>query len=164
MVVFFYILSFMALLSALGVLILRNPIYSALALISNLLCVAGFFALMDAHFLATVQIIVYAGAIMVLVVFVLMLLNVKTEPVSGKEVAYTVVGSLVGATFFLTIIANLRSQYLQSDQVPPVGGVKEIGALLYTRYLFPFEAASILIMAAIVGAVLLAKRKYGGSS
>ena len=141
---------------------MRNAVYSALCLITSLLSVAGLFALLDAHFLMVVQIIVYAGAIMVLVIFVLMLLNAKTEDLDWKKHPLLYGGGLVGAGAFVAVCVKAFDGFKKSigpvDHV--VGTVEAIGQLLYGKYLFLFEAASILIMAAIVGAVMLAKRRY----
>jgi len=152
------------LISGIGVVAIENPISSALCLITNLLCVAGLFALLDAHFLATVQVIVYAGAIMVLVVFVLMLLNTKVEAIDNSKSsrAYFLVASIFGIIFAGLLAGQLKQAFPGGFTLPDnnMGTVANMGEILYTRYVFPFEAASILILAAIVGAVILAKRKY----
>lgn len=148
-------------ISGVGVVSFRNPIHSALALVANLLSVAGLFALLDAHFLAAVQIIVYAGAIIVLVVFVLMLLNIKVEPVNKISPTFALSSVLTGALFLLIIVPLLNQAFRAfPDPKQPIEGTMEaMGKIVYTKYLFPFEAASVLIMAAIVGAVMLAKKK-----
>ena len=150
------------LLSALGVVIFRNPIYSALCLITNLLCVAGLFAMLDAHFLATVQIIVYAGAIMVLVLFLIMLLNIKIEKPKSMRTVFTLVSIFAGFLFLRLIVPPLNSFFQAFDDpvLPIEGGVRAVGELLYTKYVFPFEIASVLILAAMIGSVMLAKSSY----
>jgi NADH-quinone oxidoreductase subunit J len=162
MMLLFLILSGLLIGSALGVVFFRNAISNALCLIVSLISVAGFFAMLDAHFLMAVQIIVYAGAIMVLVVFVIMLLNQKVEVPDWKTHPMLVIGGLVGAGAFVAVCTKVFAGYKSpaSDISPIVGSVESIGQLLYGKYLFLFEAASILIMAAIVGAVMLAKRRY----
>ncbi len=151
----FLALSAITILGAIGVLFNRNAVYAALFLILHMLGIAGLYALLDAHFLAVVQIIVYAGAIIVLVVFVLMLLNVKVEEKDRKIVT----GSLALLSFGGLYL--LFNEYL----VPVVGSVstlqgttKILGKEIFTHYILPFEAASVLLIAALVGAVMMAKR------
>lgn len=149
--------------SGLWVVLARNPIHSALGLVLNLLTVAGIFAQLGAHFLAAAQIIVYAGAIMVLVLFVLMLLNLKVE--NPKKQSSVLIGlaalSGLGAAWMLVPMLqhSFAGAYVDAG-VPVEGTVKAVGLVLFSRYIFPFEIASVLIMAAIVGAVMLAKRRY----
>lgn len=163
MMILFLIVSALLIASALGVVLFRNPIHCALSLVVALLGVAAVFAMLDAHFIATVQIVVYAGAIMVLVVFVLMLLNAKMElprrgvPLSGGAAV------LFAALFMLMLVPLFFIGDLPIEKAPAVpleGSVEAMGKLLYSKYVFTFEAASILIMAAIVGAVMVAKRRY----
>lgn len=177
MTVVFFIISLFIVVSALAVVLFRNPIHSALSLVVNLVCVAALFATLDAHFLAVVQIIVYAGAIMVLVVFVLMLLNLKIEKLKRKESIWYGVGALLALSFVALLIPVLNEFFIAVH--PPAanpsivgqgvsqgagdGDAKSIGALLFTKYVFTFELASVLIMAALVGAVMLAKRNYNTS-
>lgn len=155
--------------TALGVVLARNPINSALCLILNLVGVAVVFASLEAHFLAVVQIIVYAGAIMVLVVFVLMLLNSKQEEQRLPGLFLLVLSSAGGAVF-LGVFGVLAVEHFSTAlRIQPeyTGTVKAIGELLYTDYVFPFEAASILILAAVVGAAMVAKetkKTSGGQS
>jgi NADH-quinone oxidoreductase subunit J len=165
----FFILSIVLLASAAGVIAFRNPIYSALCLVVNLVGVAALYAMLEAHFLAAVQIIVYAGAIMVLVIFVIMLLNIKEEherPGGAVLLGFVVIA---GALFLGSVTTLLYVHYSQAGQdltslfasgeaQAVVGSAKSIGRLLYSKYVFPFEAASVLIMAAIVGSAMLAKR------
>ena len=162
MTVLFLILSGLLIGSALGVVFFRSAISNALCLIVNLVTIAGFFAMLEAHFLMAVQIIVYAGAIMVLVVFVIMLLNTKVEEPDWRSHPMLIVGGTVGALAFIAVCAKVFIGYNKpvSDISPIIGSVESIGQLLYGKYLFLFEVASILIMAAIVGAVMLAKRRY----
>lgn len=161
MILVFIILAAVLLLSGLGVVLMRNPIHSALCLILNMLVIAGLFAMLDAHFLATAQIVVYAGAVMVLVVFVIMLLNLKVEAAGTGTVAYAVLGGVAAVLFLAVLAPILLDTFSVFDKTQPVviGSVKAMGKELYTRFLFPFELASILIVAAIVGAVMLAKNR-----
>ncbi|RME59343.1 MAG: NADH-quinone oxidoreductase subunit J [Candidatus Dadabacteria bacterium] len=157
----FYILAGFLIATALAVVFVRDAVYSALWLVGNLFGVACVFAMLGAHFLAVSQIIVYAGAIMVLVLFVIMLLNEKVERQKRDE--YLLAAAAIGGVgLFLTPILALSSFFrmdLRFLELVPVGTVKSIGQLLFTRYLFPFEAASVLLLAAIVLAVMLARRR-----
>lgn len=162
MTILFYVIGALVVLAAIGVPLMRNPVFSALCLVANLLGVAALFALLDAHFLAAVQIIVYAGAIVVLVLFVLMLLNVKREGVSRRDLVMYGFATLFAGAFLVVLMPAFRSFERGSSAVVSAGGiegtVEAIGLELYTRYVFTFEAASILIMVAIAGAVMLARR------
>lgn len=170
MTISFAIISALLISTALAVVLLKNPIHSALALVLNLIGVAVVFAMLDAHFLAMVQIIVYGGAIMVLVVFVLMLINVKTEERTFGTWFQLVLSGIAASCFTIMIMkalstglsainsAGLRNGADSSlNAVPLEGTVQLLGHHLFTRYLLSFEAASILIMAAIVAATMLAK-------
>lgn len=161
----FFVMAVIIILSAIGVVASRNPIHSALFLVANLLTVAGIFAALDAHFLATVQIIVYAGAIVVLVLFVLMLLNLKVEQTKKIGITTVLTASLTGVLFLAIALPPLNEAFkvFPEPSAAVTGSVSNIGKVLYTTYAFPFEAASMLLMAAIVGAVMLAKRKNTGS-
>lgn len=155
-----FALTVVLLVSCVGVVAFKNPIHSALALVVNLVAVAGVFASMNAHFLAVAQMVVYAGAIMVLVVFVLMLLSSKEEHSDRNRIFYLVFGGLVAGVFAVGVLSKLQV----FESLPVVGKQAEgtvvaMGKLLYTDFVFPFEAASVLILAAIAGAILLAKRK-----
>ena len=161
----FGVLSALLLLSALCVVFLRQPLYSAFALVANMLLLAVAFAQLEAHFLAVSQVIVYAGAIMVLVVFVIMLLSLDGQ--ERQFNLWAVLGSLGVAGAFAWICKETLAKpdllispamRLKAQQDPVVGGVEAVGEHLFTNFLFPFEFASILILAALVGAVVLAKR------
>lgn len=163
----FFIMAAIIIASAVGVVAARNPIHSALCLVANLLTVAGIFASLDAHFLATVQIIVYAGAIVVLVLFVLMLLNIKVEQTKKMGMATLLGASTTGVLFLAIALPPLNEAFkvFPEPSAGLTGSVQNIGRVLYRTYAFPFEAASMLLMAAIVGAVMLAKKKnVGGRS
>lgn len=159
--VLFYALAVLLLGSAAAVILFRNPMHSALCLILNLLTVAGVFAALDAHFLAVTQIMVYAGAIMVLVLFLLMLLNLKGEAFTVSSWGLLVGGGVV-ALVFVALMAPIMVEAF-SDKVSvstaPTGEVAAVGKLLYTRYLYPFELAGMLLLAAVVGAIMMARRQ-----
>ena len=166
MSVLFFLLSLLIVASSVAVVVFRNPIHSALSLVLNLLCVAGLFAMLEAHFLAAVQIIVYAGAIMVLFLFVVMLLNLKVE--EPRRYGFLLIGAsvLVGASFIalLAMLFGRGFAGVPEAAAPVAGTVAAIGRILYTKYVFTFEAASMLIIAAIIGAVMLAKRRFAPPS
>jgi len=159
------LIGFVAILSALVVVIHPNPMVSILFLIVNLFCIALFYLILKAQFLAVLQIIVYAGAIMVLFVFVVMLLNLRAEEglrlVRGPQ---RWGGLALGAVFALLMFQAISHR---SDQpyVDPgafetgFGSARALGTLLFSKYLLAFEAASILLIAGMIGAVVLAKRK-----
>ena len=159
--ILFFLLSIILLITAVGVIASHNPITSALCLITNMFCIAAMFAMLNADFLATVQIIVYAGAVMVLVLFVLMLLNIKVETPKGKSFFFIALCVAAGVAFVGLGAPLLNETFKVFPDPSPkfVGTMNEVGKELYTKYIFPFEAASILIMAAVAGAVMLAKRK-----
>ena len=173
MMVVFVIAAVLALVAAVGVVAFKNPIHSALSLVANLLSVAVLFAALDAHFLAATQVVVYAGAIMVLVVFMLMLLNVKTERRTRRENLLTGVAIVAGAGFLIYLVPLVQEAFSGVPHhgsahgpvgapVPLEGTVKAMGLRLFTDYIFLFQASGVLLMTAIVGAVMLAKRSYGG--
>lgn len=160
--ILFWIFAVLLTLSACGVVLFRNPIHSALSLIFNMTTIAALFASLDAHFLAAVQIIVYAGAVMVLVIFVLMLLNSKEEDSKDHSPLFVGAATLVIIMLVVIFAPRLFSAFLVLPDPASqfAGTMKDIGLLLYTRYVLPFEAASVLIMVAVAGAVMLSKRKY----
>ncbi|MBI2082504.1 MAG: NADH-quinone oxidoreductase subunit J [Deltaproteobacteria bacterium] len=158
--IFFYIFSGLTVLTALFVISFRNTLSAAFSLVLCLFGVACLFALLGAHFLAAMQVLVYAGAIMVLFVFIIMLLDLGKGALLKIKLNFpAVVGVLFGS--YLGVLLVLRLGYL-SLSFPPLpdrfGEVREVGRLLFTNYLIPFEVASILLLVAIVGAVVLAKK------
>jgi len=159
--IFFYIFAGFTVLGSAGVVLFRNPLSSALSLVGSLFGVACLFALAGAHFLAAMQVLIYAGAVMVLVVFVIMMLHLGKGDLSRLSMSFSqAVGILVGGC--LGILLVLRLGFLSEPFSPPseggYGGVREIGRLLFTDYLIPFEATSVLLTVAIVGAVVLARK------
>lgn len=152
------LLSVLLLVTAVSVVAARSPIVSALALVGNLVTVAAFYAVMNAHFLAAVQILVYAGAIVVLVLFVLMLLNIKGESRRASDFLLQA-GAALAAGLFLVLVFPFfsRGEWAFGGSAPE-GTVKAIGRLVYTDYVYCFEVASILILIAVVGAVTLGRR------
>ena len=145
--------------SALGLVLKRNPIHGALFLVVNLGSIAALYLMLVAEFLAAAQVIVYAGAIMVLFVFAIMvLIPGKDETGPDPRRRYRLIALPVGAALLaeLTLIALRHGGGPSGPAVP--GGVETIGRLLFTNYLFPFELTSLLLLAAMVGVMLLAKR------
>jgi NADH-quinone oxidoreductase subunit J len=151
-----YLVAGLALGSALGVVLMHKPLYSAFCLVLNLFCVAVMFGFLDAHFLAVSQVIVYAGAIMVLVVFVIMLLSLEGKERSSSK--FITVLAAAGVVGLLAMILGPIKAAFPGKASAITGGVEAIGMELYSKYLFSFEIASVLIMVAIVGAVVLARR------
>lgn len=151
---------------AIAVVVQRNPLYSAISLVGVFLSFGGIYVLLAAPFIAAVQVIVYAGAIMVLVVFVIMLLNIEEEEHRPLRLRYLVpVGGalalvlLAQSAFFIYIVGRDSPRAPQaSAAVASVGLTKSIGTGLFTEYLLPFEITSVLILMAIVGAMTLARR------
>jgi NADH-quinone oxidoreductase subunit J len=149
---------------ALLVIVMRNPVHCAVALIGNLFCIAALFALLDAHFLAAIQVLVYAGAILVLFLFVIMLLNLKPEELGGpRQTATKIAGSVLLAWVGFKLVTNLVGVTGAGEGFGAVdasyGTVETVGRLLFGPYLLPFEVASILLLAAIMGSVAIAKKR-----
>lgn len=148
---------------AIGMVAQRNPLYSAISLIGVLLSLACLYVMLAAPFIAAVQVIVYAGAIMVLVVFVIMLLNVEDEEPRRKRLSFLVPTALVLATVLIAEAAFIlysvdASPYTPRGGASNVGLTRSIGVGLFTEYLLPFEITSVLLLMAIVGAMSLARR------
>lgn len=162
---FFYFLSFLTILSAVMVVVSRNPIHSVLYLILTFFTLSGHYILLNAQFLAAVNIIVYAGAIMVLFLFVIMFLNMKQDLEETKSNLTKVAAAIVGGTVFVILFGAYRKSVIPAfnpDQFDSqVGMIESLGNLLFRDYLLPFELASILLLVAMVGAVMLGKREIG---
>ena len=161
MLVFLFILfAAMATGCALALVAQRNPLYSAISLIGVFISLACLYVMLAAPFIAAVQVIVYAGAIMVLVVFVIMLLNVEHEERRHNRLKFLVPGAIVMAAVLVGEVAFVlvSVQDFRVAATSNVGLTHSIGSMLFTRYLLPFEITSILILMAIVGAMTLARR------
>ena len=163
----FYVFAAVAVLASLGVVGQRNPMYSVMLLITSFGALAGLYVLLDAPFTAVTQIIIYAGAIMVLFLFVVMLLNVpREEPAAGlfatlgpRGLRAGVVLSLVLGVEVVWALARLpRGWFDQGAAATAVSSVAAIGRSLFTQHAFAFEATSILILVAMVGAVVIARK------
>jgi NADH-quinone oxidoreductase subunit J len=160
-VVVFYILAVVAVIGALLMVTRKNPLGSAFSLVLTLLSVAGIYAMLHAELLFILQILVYAGAIMVLIIFTIMLLNLKQEeieePPAGKIKTLVILAAVVAGCYgFIRVFAQLPVGILPVKE--DFGSVERVGELLMTSYLFPFEIISIVLLVAIVGVVLLAKK------
>ncbi len=166
----FYLFAGAAVLGSLLVVTQKNPVYSVLALIASFFGLSGLYVLLEAPFVAVVQIIIYAGAIMVLFLFVVMLLNVPREDAAEWDRShplYRPTAVRVGAVLALLLALELgwalsRTAGLGAgvaNEHPAVSSVAELGRVLFTDYMFAFEVTSILIIVAMVGAVVLAKKR-----
>ncbi len=149
--------------SALMVIISKNPVKSVLFLVLTFFFISGNYILMNAQFIAAVNIIVYAGAIMVLFLFVLMLLNLSKENEPKNSVFVKFAALVAGGILFIVLIAALKDGLVIAaatvDQSDNIGLVENLGQILFTKYVLPFEISSVLFIAAMVGAVLLGKRE-----
>jgi NADH-quinone oxidoreductase subunit J len=153
-------LAILAILSALGVVLNRHPVRSALCLVATLFVIAIIFVFLDAYMVAALQVLVYAGAIMVLFMFVIMLLNLTEEPVEQTQKALRAVVLAVGAALVLLIgIAMSGSGSSAGPPAAEFGSTAALSERLFTHFLLPFEITSLLLLIAIVGAVVIAKRK-----
>jgi len=158
----FYILSALTVTSALVVVFTKHPMYSVLSLVVCFFTIAGHYILLNAQFLAITHIIVYAGAIMVLFLFVVMLLNLNRESEPDKSNKLKFAAIVSAGMLFLTLIAAMKSTTLAPFEYPPAsnnGLVQHVGQRLFTDYLLPFEISSILFLSAMIGAVVLAKKE-----
>jgi NADH-quinone oxidoreductase subunit J len=156
----FYFLSFLAVLSALMVVFSRNPIYSVLYLVITFFCVACHYLLLNAQFLAAVHVIVYAGAIMVLFLYVIMLLNLNKDDESQKTNLWRAGAVITAGLLMVVIVGALRgaeTANINFNSSNNTGLVKNLGNLLFNEFLLPFEIVSILLLTALVGAVMLGK-------
>jgi NADH-quinone oxidoreductase subunit J len=159
-VVAFVVVALLAVASALGLVLKRNPIHGALFLVINLFCVAVFYLMLGAEFLAAAQVIIYAGAIMVLFLFaIFVLIPGKEETGPDPRRPTRVLAAPVGAILFVLLVIMLSTRGGQAVTPGAVdGGVASLGRLLFTDYLFPFELTSVLLLAVMVGVLVLARR------
>ncbi|MCX7857463.1 MAG: NADH-quinone oxidoreductase subunit J [Deltaproteobacteria bacterium] len=158
----FLVASLLAIFSAIMMVTRRNPVHSALWLVVTFISLAVLYFLLNATFIAISQIIVYAGAIMMLFLFVIMLIHLEKGPEELKVLGASKIFAIVLTVLLFVEIAVGVYYYRVTTFKPgpmPLGDAKTVGFLLYTNYLFPFEIASILLLVGIVGAVMLAKRR-----
>jgi len=154
----FLFISALTLISAVFVVINNQLIYSAIALLFTLFGVAGLYVFLWADFIAGIQILVYVGGILVLVVFGIMLTNkIRTVRISHKSMQQGVGGVISLWLFVFLMIALSNAPWVLSESIEPVGTVREVGILLLTKYLLPFEAISLLLLGALIGAAVLSR-------
>jgi NADH-quinone oxidoreductase subunit J len=163
--VLFFVAAIFAIAGAMGVITLRNPFYSVLALVVHLIALAALFLLLRAEFVAAAQVVVYAGAVMVLYVFVVAYIGGGEELAAGS--ALRILGPLFAFALAIELCVAMLGSALKGISgkgapfVQGFGTPKHIGTLFLTKYLFPFEVASLLLLVAAVGAVMLARRRRG---
>lgn len=157
----FYFLAFLSILSALMVVISKNPIYSVLYLILTFFAIAGHYVLLNAQFLAAVHIIVYAGAIMVLFLYVIMMLNINASVEPHKSKWLKIAATIAGGTLMVVLVGALRNSAdsIHQSEYAEIGMIKSLGMSLYNDFMLPFEISAILFLAAMVGAVMIGKKE-----
>jgi NADH-quinone oxidoreductase subunit J len=159
--ILFYVLSVIAIFAALMVLVAKKPIHSVLYLTLCFFSIAGHYILLNAQFLAVVHIIVYAGAIMVLFLFTVMLLNLNMKGEFAKPNLIKIGAAVAGSLLLITFIGAFKTYELAVTQDPAlnqIGLVKTLGQVLFKDYLLPFELSTVLFLSAMVGAVMLGKK------
>lgn len=156
----FAILGFFAILSALMVVLTKNPIHSILYLVLTFFAIAGEYVLLNAQFLAIVNIIVYAGAIMVLFLFVVMLLNLNQETEPHKSVLRKLIAVIAAGLLLVVLVGSLKGADNMAIQPfsHDTGLIENLGKVLFNDFLLPFEVSAVLFLAAMVGAVMLGKK------
>lgn len=164
-IILFISLAIISVFSAIMMVTRRSPVNSAIYLILNFLTIAGFFLLLKAQFLAVIQVLVYMGAIMVLFLFVIMLLNLEddkklSEQLSYKKISSVLITILMFCLLGYTVYYGFMGKFQDNSKAAEIGTVENLGRELIMNYSFPFEVAAFLLLAAIVGAVVLAKKKF----
>ncbi len=165
----FIVMGLIAIVCAICVVFQKNPIYSAVFLIQTMVSLAVLYVLLHAEFIAAIQVMVYAGAIMVLFVFVIMLLNLSRRDVEGgkdklilQKASAIILGlilfAVIGVVTVKTVLHGTQGEYT-AENISQIGNTQLVGKLLFTDYVFPFEIASILLFAAVLGAIILAKKE-----
>lgn len=159
--ILFWTLSAITLFSAVMVITSKNPVYSVLWLIITFFCISGHYILLNAQFLAIVNIIVYAGAIMVLFLFVIMLMNLSKDTEPQKSKWLKLAGAVAGGCLLLVMISALRHTETEMAQMGSgdIGLIENLGKVLFRDYVVPFEISSILFLSAMVGAVVIGKKE-----
>jgi NADH-quinone oxidoreductase subunit J len=162
----FFFLATLAVAAALGMLIARSPVTSALWLVLNLFCVAGLYLTLNASFIGVIQILVYAGAIMVLFVFVIMLLNLSALP-EIQEIGWAGIGGFIlgmvvlsQLLYMVALEFDLGVNPVTAEVAAETGSAATLGEVLFTRYALHVEVVGILLLAATVGAVMMAQRRF----
>ena len=169
MLTIFYIFAALSIFGALGVLFLKNPIHCALSLVGTFFCLGSIYVMLNAEFVAVIQVLIYAGAIMVLFLFVLMLLSSSdTEILSNKWTVGKIMAGLLSLGIFVQIAYLFTGNELKLgtkgeypiEVVEEIGSIALIGRLLFTDYILSFEIIVILLLVAVIGAVVIAKTKF----
>lgn len=160
--ILFYALSTMAVGSAILVVLSKNPVHSVLWLIVTFFAISGHYILLNAQFLGIVNLIVYAGAIMVLFLFVVMLMNLNADSEPQKNKWLRLAGTVAGGCLLLVLVAALKNAEVKGMTTQVNGGdiglINNLGKALFTDYVVPFEISSILFLSAMVGAVVIGKK------
>lgn len=160
--ILFYFLSILALGSALLVVISRNPVHSVLWLIVTFFAISGHYILLNAQFIGIVNLIVYAGAIMVLFLFVIMLMNLNAQTEPQKNKWLRLAGIVAGGCLLLVLVAALKNAEVKTQVAQlkegDIGLIGNLGKELFTNYVVPFEISSVLFLSAMVGAVVIGKK------
>ncbi|HFD81623.1 MAG TPA: NADH-quinone oxidoreductase subunit J [Gammaproteobacteria bacterium] len=166
----FYILAAILVFAATRVITVRNPVHAALHLVLAFFTCAGLWLLLEAEFLAITLVLVYVGAVMVLFLFVVMMLDINLDPLREGFVRNLPVGLTVAVLMFIEMALVLRSKYFSAEAMPAptphaadYSNTRELGAVLYTDYVYAFEIASVILVVAIIAAIVLALRKRPGS-
>jgi len=162
----FYVFAAILVFAASRVITVRNPVFAAMFLVLAFFTCAGIWMLLEAEFLAITLVLVYVGAVMVLFLFVVMMLDINVEPMREGFVSYLPVGLLVGAIMLVEMVFLLTQRYFKNENFPAperagadVSNTQELGRLLYSEYLFQFEIAAIILLVAIVAAIALTMRR-----
>ncbi len=164
--IFTLVFAILAVISAITMITRRNPITSALFLVVNFFCVSVMYLMLRSQFIAIIQVLVYAGAIMVLFLFVIMLLNLQdesklTENITYKKLSAVILALLLFSTLGITTVFAFAGKYKTiNPNAEGMGTIESVGKQLYSVYSFPFELVSFILLAAIVGAVVLAQKKF----
>ncbi len=164
----FGILSFLAIFFALLLVFARNPVNSVLYLVLTFFCIAGHYILLNAQFIAVVHIAVYAGAIMILFLFIIMLMNLNNTTEIKKQTLQKLIAGLIGGIFLFLMVALLKSSETIPTQIQnratSIGLIKNLGQVLFNEFLFPFEIVSILLLAGLIGAIFIGKKNNTNSA
>ncbi len=159
--ILFWVLSAIAVSCALGVILSRNPVNSVLFLILTFFAISGHYVLMNAQFLAIVNIIVYAGAIMVLFLFVIMLMNLNADVEPQKGQLVQLAGVISGGILFLVVLASIKTAKAEiiEKTSTDIGLISNLGKVLFKEYVLPFEISSVLFLSAMIGAIVIGKKE-----
>ena len=161
--IIFWFLTALALVSALMVLLSKNPVYSVLWLVAVFFAISGHYILLNAQFLAIVNMIVYAGAIMVLFLFVIMLMNLDKETEPQKDIWMKIAGAVSGGCLLMVFVSLVKQATEMTGKTAllktgSIGLIENLGKALFSDYVVPFEISSVLFLSAMVGAVVIGKK------